>query len=264
MGLVDTHCHLQDARFDNDRERVIQSALETVDWLIVVGDTLATSRAAVELARDRVYATVGIHPHHAEEATPDILLLLRALARRPHVVALGEIGLDYFYEHAPRPVQRDALTAQLDLARQAGLPVVIHNRNPKDGIDAQTDLTAVLNQAGPPLPSGVMHCFSGDAAFAEQCIEWGFHISFAGNLTFPKAHPLRDAALHVPDDRLLVETDSPYLAPQPVRGQRCEPSHVRYTAEILAGLKGKSLDEFAQQTTENAERLFGIRRTHII
>ena len=249
-GLVDTHCHLQDPAFDEDREDVLHRALETLEWLVVVGDRLETSRTAQALVRRHVYATVGIHPHHADEADAPALAGVRDLAGHPGVVAIGEIGLDYYYEHAPRNRQREALEAQMDLASALGLPVVVHCR------DAQEDMASVLDACHRLLVSGVMHCFSGDAAFAERCLAWGFHISFAGNVTFPKAGLLREAAAAVPLDRLLVETDSPYLAPQPVRGKRSEPVHVTHTARCLADLKGVAMAEFAARTTQNARRLF--------
>ncbi|MCP4639711.1 MAG: TatD family hydrolase [bacterium] len=252
MRLVDTHCHLQDPKFDDDRDALLANTLHHLAWIVVVGDTLASSRQAVELASDRVFATVGVHPHNAAEfgsATPDAL---RDLAAAPHVVALGEIGLDYYYDFSPRDTQRRAFVEQLILARDLGLPVVIHCR------DAQDDLAAVLDGFDGPLPRGVMHCFAGGPDFAQRCLDWGFHISFAGNVTFKKAQELRDAALAVPMNRLLVETDSPYLAPVPKRGKRCEPCFVRHTAELVADLKNVPFDEFADQTTRNAERLFGV------
>ncbi len=250
MALVDAHCHVQGAAFDDDREAVVGRALETLEWIVVAGDELETSRAAVALARDRVYATVGIHPHHAEAVDASALADIRELAGEPRVVAIGEVGLDYYYEHVPRERQQAAFRAQLDLASELALPVVIHCR------DAYEAITPILEACHRRLAGGVMHCFSGDAAFAKRCLTWGFHISFAGNVTFPKATPLREAALAVPMDRLLVETDSPYLAPQPVRGKRCEPIYVQHTARLLADLKGVPFDNFARQTTENARGLF--------
>ncbi len=250
MIAVDTHCHVQDKAFDNDREAVIACALDDLGWIVVIGDTLDSSQAAVDLVRDRVYAAVGIHPHHAGDADAESLHALRTLAGQSGVVALGEIGLDYFYEHAPRTTQKKALEAQLALAADVGLPVVIHCR------DAYEDITPILDAYHDTLAGGVMHCFSGDTAFVEQCLAWGFHISFAGNVTFPKAEPLRVAARAVPLDRLLVETDSPYLAPQPVRGKRCEPTHVLHTARLLSETKEVALVELLEATSRNAARLF--------
>jgi len=250
MALVDTHGHVQASAFDRDREVVLGRARDRLAWIVVVGDDVPSSRAAVALAGDRVYATVGIHPHHAEDVTPSAIEAVRELAQDTGVVALGEIGLDYHYEHAPRDRQQAALRAQLDLAAALALPVVVHCR------EAETDMGAILEAWHARLAGGVMHCFSGDAGFAERCLAWGLHISFAGNVTFPKAGALREAARAVPMDRLLVETDCPYLAPQPVRGKRCEPVHVEHTAALLAELKGVSQDAFARQTTVNAQALF--------
>jgi len=251
MRPVDSHCHLQDRAFDADRREVLDRALDALEFLVVVGDCLDTSREAVDLCGDRVHAVVGFHPYHAERALTSIDAL-RELAGQPGVVALGEIGLDYYNKFAPEDAQRHAFRRQLELAVDLRLPVVVHSR------EAEHDTAAILHEFAAELPGGIMHCFAGDAAFAERCLSWGFLISFAGNVTFPKAAPLRDAALAVPLDRLLVETDSPYLAPQPVRGRRCEPAYVRHTAETLAGLKGVPYDDFAARTTENARRIFGV------
>lgn len=250
--MVDTHCHLQDPRFDVDRETVIEAALEVLEWLVVVGDTIDSSRAAVHLTRPRVYATVGIHPHHADEWNADASAALLELRGHLGVVALGEIGLDYYYDHASRPVQRATFEAQLALAEKLRLPVVVHCR------EAQQDAIDILESFQDRLPAVVMHCFSGGPEWADRCVSRGFYVSFAGNLTFPKAEELRESVPIVPFDRLLVETDCPYLAPQPVRGKRCEPGHVRYTAETVAQLKRVSLEEFSCQTSDNARRVFNV------
>jgi len=252
MALVDSHCHLQTAAFDADRDEVLARALDRLAWLVVVGDELDHSREALAMTGPRVRATVGIHPHHAVEADGRAFGALRELALDPRAAAVGEVGLDYYYEHAPRDRQREALLAQLDLAATIGKPVVIHCR------DAEDDMAAILEDAHARLSGGVMHCFSGTAAFAERCLAWGFHVSFAGNVTVSKADAIRDAAAIVPMDRLLVETDSPYLAPHPLRGKRCEPAFVEHTARFIADLKGVPFDEFTECTTENAARLFGV------
>lgn len=253
MGLVDTHCHLQSERFDEDRDAVLARAVEALDWIVLIGDSLESSQAAVDLVEEQVYAAVGVHPYHPEQVSDEGLARLRSLAARPGVVAIGEIGLDYYkYNEAPRDVQQSAFRAQLELAANLNLPVVIHNR------ESQDDLASILDEYHATLCGGIMHCYSGDAAFVERCLSWGFHVSFAGNVTFPKAQGLRDAAGAVPMNRLLVETDSPYLAPQPVRGTRCEPAFVTYTAETLAKVKGLDLDTFIAQTTANARALFRV------
>lgn len=253
MPLVDSHCHLQDPKFDDDREAVLARALEALDWLVVIGDDVPTSEAAVALTGPRVYATVGVHPYHAGSVDDATVERLRSLASRDGVVGIGEIGLDYFqYNETPRDVQASGFRRQLDLAVELGLPVVIHNR------ESTEDLCGILDEYARALAGGVLHCFAGDEAFVERGVSWGFYISFAGNVTYPKAEALRVAARAVPLERLLVETDAPYLAPQAVRGKRCEPAFVQYTADFLAELKGVAPEELRRVTAENAGRLFRV------
>ncbi len=252
MRLVDTHCHLQDPRFAEDRDAVIQEALESLEWIIVVGDDLPNSRLGVEMTRDRLYATVGFHPYHATQVNAETLQELRHLAQHPKVAAIGEIGLDYYNEFSPRAAQHAAFTQQLELACELQLPVVIHNRQ------ADTDTLALLDPFIQQLPACVMHCFGSDAAFARTCAKRGLYVSFAGNVTFPKAQPLREAALAMPLERLLVETDAPYLAPQSHRGRRCLPQYVLHTAKALAELKKIPLEEFCGTITQNAGKAFRI------
>lgn len=250
--LVDTHCHLQDDAFDADRAEVIARSLEALEWMVVIGDDLEASRRAVALTGPRVFAAAGFHPYHAAAVDGAAIDELRALAQAPGVRAIGEIGLDYHNVYAPPDAQHAALRAQLDLAVELELPVVIHNR------DSHADMIAVLDEYHRRLTGGIMHCFDGDAGFVGKCAGWGFHVSFAGNVTYPKAANLREAARAVPLDRLLVETDSPYLSPVPMRGRRCEPAYVQHTAAALAREIGAPLDEFTAQTTENAARLYGV------
>ena len=251
MPLVDSHCHLQDAKFDADRDAVLSRALDVVNWLVVIGDDVPTSEQAVALIRPRVYATAGIHPYYAATADAAGIDRLRALAARPGVVAIGEIGLDYFeHNDTPRDVQHAGFIRHLDLAAELQLPIVIHNR------DSDDDLCAILDQHASRLVGGVLHCFSGGIKLIERAPVWNFHVSFAGNVTYPKAQDLRDAARLVPLDRLLIETDAPYLAPQAVRGQRCEPAFVRHTAACIAEVKGLTLEALSAATAENAARLF--------
>ena len=252
MRLLDSHCHIQHDAFDADREEVIARTLEALEGLVVIGDSVEASRSGVALCRDRIAATVGIHPHHADQATPGELSSIEELALDPGVAAIGEIGLDYHYNYSSPAHQRAAFQSQLEMAIRLKRPVVIHCR------EAEPDAIAIIEPVHKELVGGVMHCFGGDAAFAERVLTWGFHISFAGNVTYPKAHSLRDAARIVPLDRLLVETDSPYLAPQPVRGKRCEPLHVRHTALFLADLKGTPFEDLARCTTENARRVYAL------
>ncbi|NUM56704.1 MAG: TatD family hydrolase [Candidatus Hydrogenedentes bacterium] len=257
MRLVDTHCHLQDAKFDDDRAAVMARALDTLDGIVLIGDTVESSRAAVALTRENVYAAVGVHPYHPDEISAETLSALTELASNRYVVAIGEIGLDYYkYNEAPAPLQQAAFHAQLELAADLSLPVAIHNR------DAEADTLSILAEHDAEIPGVIMHCFSGDAAFAERCSGRGYYVSFAGNVTYPKAGALREAAAVVPMDRLLLETDSPYLAPQPVRGRRCEPAFVTHTAETLATVKNVDVQELVERTTDNAMRVFrlGARR----
>lgn len=254
--LADTHCHLQDEAFCPDRDEVIARALDALDFAVVIGDDLDSSERACELVREGIYAAVGVHPYHAEvfaDRKAASLERLRALAQRPGVVALGEMGMDYYkYCPAPPAVQRDAFAAQLELAAELRLPVVVHNR------DAHEDLGAVLDRYASQLPGGILHCFSGGLDFLKRGLDWGFHISFAGNVTYKKAGELREAARETPLDRLLVETDSPYLAPQAVRGSRCEPAFAVHTAACIAECKGLPLEEAAAAMTANARRLLGV------
>jgi len=253
MPLVDSHCHLQDKKFDEDRKDVIARSLETLDWLVVIGEGMDTSRQAYDLIQENVYATVGVHPYYAAQITDETLAELREMASNPSVVAIGEIGLDYFkYNDTPKDVQETGFRRQLELACELNLPVVIHNRESTD------DLSKILEEYTDSLPGGILHCFAGSVDFVERVLGWGFHISFAGNVTFPKALELKTAAKQVPMDRLLVETDAPYLAPQAVRGRRCEPAYTRHTAEYLANLKGVSYEDLSSATAENAAVVFGV------
>lgn len=254
MGLVDTHCHLQSQRFDVDRDAVVEACLEKLDWLVVIGDDMASSRAAVAMTGPRIHAVVGMHPYYAKDVDADVLDELRDLAVQPGVIGLGEMGLDYFNEYSPRPDQARAFEAQLALACELNLPVVIHNR------EADEDCHAILKGFADRLPGCIMHCFGSGPDYAEKFVELGFYISFAGNVTFSKAVTLQEAAKVVPMDRLLVETDAPYLAPIPLRGKRCEPWHVQHTAAFLAELKGVPLDEFGAQTSSNAMRVYNVDR----
>ena len=259
--FVDSHCHLQHEAFNDDRQDVLARALDQLAWLVVVGDDARASITAAAMAAEpstagRVFAIVGIHPHNAAharaKADDDQMKTVRRLLAEPRVVALGEIGLDYHYEFSPREVQRDVLRSQLDLALEMRVPVVFHCR------EAENDFVELVEPVARQLRAGIMHCFGGDAQFAQSCLEWGFYISFAGNVTFPKARVLQEAAAAVPLDRLLVETDSPFLAPQPVRGQRCEPLYVLHTARFLAGMKNLDVEKLAEITSQNARRAFSI------
>jgi TatD DNase family protein len=251
--MIDSHAHLDDRRYDGDREQMLQRAREAgVEGFVTIGCDLATSRAAVELA-DRypfVYATVGVHPHEVRHVQDGWYDELRGLARHPKVVAYGEIGLDYHYDHSPRDVQRARFREQVRVARELRLPIVVHTR------EAQDDTLAILREERASEPGGVFHCFSGDAWLAKDALALGFYLSFSGVLTFQNATILREIAATVPMDRLLIETDCPYLTPVPYRGKRNEPAFVGLVARTLATVKSVSAEEIGRVTSENARRLF--------
>ena len=271
--LVDSHCHLDNQQFDQDREAVLERAFAAgVNRMMVIGtgDGPPDLEAAIRLA-DRypaLCATVGVHPHDAGKADREIYRRLEGLLKHPKVMALGEIGLDYHYDFAPRHVQRDVFVEQMRIARDARMPIVIHTR------EAWEDTLALIEEhwvppklagdsrhngtSGPvPIPS-IMHCFSGGPAEAERCVELGFYLSFGGIVTFPKAAEVREAARTAPLDRILVETDAPYLAPVPKRGKRNEPAFMVETARKLASLRETSLEEIAAATSRNFERLINV------
>ena len=254
--LIDTHTHLDDTRYDADRDLMIARARDAgVDRMITIGCDLATSEAAVALAdrHSAVYASVGVHPHEVKHIADGWYDRLRRLAAHDKVVAYGEIGLDYHYNHSPPAEQRERFREQLRLARELRLPVVIHTR------EAQEDTIRILREEWSPETGGVFHCFSGDAWLAKDALDLGFYLSFSGILTFQNAGMLRDIAKTVPMDRLLIETDCPYLAPVPHRGKRNEPTYVRHVADTLAGVLGAvSIEAVAESTTANARRLFRI------
>jgi len=259
LSLIDTHCHLDFPDYQADYAAMLARARGSgVVEIITVGIDLPTSRTAVALAQAaaesesilKIHATVGVHPHHVNELVEDDYLRLRELASAPRVVAYGEIGLDYAKEYSPAPLQRHHFAAQVRLARELGLPLIIHDR------EAHEDTLAILKEAGPLPAGGVMHCFSGDAALAEEVLAMGFYISIAGVVTFKTAATLREAVSRVPLDRLLLETDGPFLAPVPCRGKRNEPAFLTFIAAKIAELKGCSLAEVTAATTANARRLF--------
>jgi TatD DNase family protein len=253
--IVDSHCHLDNGQFNADREAVIERALEAgVERMLVIGtgEGPPDLEVAIRLADAHapIYATVGVHPHDASKASGDTYRGLAELLSHPKVLALGEVGLDYHYDFSPRDVQRGAFIEQMGIAAGARKPIVIHTR------EAWDDTLALLEQHWKPtgLP-GIMHCFSGSAAEAERCLALGFYLSFGGIVTFPKATELQEVARTAPADRILVETDAPFLAPVPKRGKRNEPAYVIETAQKLAALRGESLKTIAEMTTRNFQRL---------
>jgi TatD DNase family protein len=252
VRLVDSHVHLDDSKFDADREQTIERALAAgVECMMAIGtgDGPADLEVAVRLAErhDFIYATIGVHPHDASKANAGTWTRMRELAKHPKVLAVGEIGLDYHYDFSPRDVQRAVFEQQLAIAAEAGKPIVIHTREAWD--DTLETLRAHWHGAG------VMHCFSGGEAEARQALDLGFHLGFGGVLTFPKAEAVRQAARMAPADRILVETDCPYLAPVPHRGKRNEPAFVVKTVLRLAEVRQCAPEEIAEVTTGNFERL---------
>ena len=250
--LVDTHAHLQWTSFDKDREKVIKRATEAcVEYIVNIGFDLDGSIDAIELAEKHkeLYATVGIHPHNASQLNQHALDKIRQLLENSKVVAIGEIGLDYYRNLSPRQAQREAFETQLLLAEELELPVVIHDR------EAHTDVLKTLSKFEGRL-KGVMHCFSGSREMAEQCIKLGFYISFAGPVTFPNAHKLHETAKRIDLEKIVLETDSPWLAPQGMRGKRNEPAFLPFIAEKIARLKGIFVDELIEASTKNAKEIF--------
>ena len=256
-NLIDTHCHIQTEEFDADRDEVLERAAEAgVDTLIVVGGAgdLSTNDEAVRLADEHpgVYATVGMHPHDAKDVAAEDMDRLRDLARHPKVVAIGETGLDFHYDHSPRQVQRDMFERFVFLAVETGLPIVVHNR------ESDREVAETIRDRGGGSLRGVIHCFTSDTEAARSFLDLGFYLSFSGIVTFKNAHGLREVARQVPTDRLLIETDAPFLAPVPRRGRRNEPAYVRFVAEALAQVRGIGVDEIADAVSRNARALFGL------
>lgn len=255
--LIDSHCHLDHEQFNADRDAVIERALEAgVERMLAIGagDGPPDLEAGIRMAdrHSAIFATVGVHPHEASKATSDTYRQLAELLKHPKVLALGEIGLDYHYDFSPREVQRDVFAEQMRVAADARKPIVIHTR------EAWADTLALIERHWTPtgLP-GIMHCFSGGPAEAERCLALGFYLSFGGIVTFPKSLDLQEAAKMVPSNRMLVETDAPYLAPVPKRGKRNEPAFVIETARKVAALRGETLESVAAATTANFLTLTG-------
>ena len=257
MYLVDTHCHLDAEYFPTGPDDALARARAAhVGGFVVVGvgRDLAPARSAVVLAQrlpDRVGAAVGIHPHDATTWSDAAHAELTALARDASVVAVGEIGLDYHYDHSPRDVQRDVFARLIALARELAKPIVVHTR------EAAADTLAILEAENARDVGGVIHCFSEDRAFAERALDLGFDLSFSGIVTFKAAKSVQAVAGWAPLERILVETDSPYLAPVPMRGKPCEPAYIVHTATRVAELRGMTLEALAEATTVNASRRFG-------
>lgn len=263
--LIDTHAHLDFSQFDDDRDQVVDRATkEGISHIVTVGFDLDSSRQAVALtdSYSSLWACVGIHPHRASQVNPKVLDNLRELIRHHRVVGVGEIGLDYYRDRSPRDVQRRVFRQALDLAAEAGKPVVIHDRAAHE--DVMHIIRAWVQVVGstdgklePPL--GVVHCFSGDLTAAGELFKLGFYVSIAGPVTFPKARRLQELVKGLPLEMLLVETDCPFLSPHPYRGKRNEPANVRLIVQRIAQIKGMPLDKVSQVTTENACRVFRLQ-----
>lgn len=261
--LIDTHCHLDFKEFDSDREAVVQRAKEAgVEYIINVGSSIEGTKKSLDLAAryEAVYATIGVHPHHAPEVNSSSLKSLKELAGDEKVVGVGEIGLDYYHNPLAPSQQMETFRSLIRLARELNLPLIVHNR------DAHKDTLAILKDELSPPISGVVHCFSGDEEFLEECLSLGLFVSFTCNLTFKNAHSLRSLAKLLPLERLLLETDAPFLAPQAyseghmLRGKRNEPAYLKFLVEELARLKGVSREDIAAVTTDNALNLFRFKK----
>jgi TatD DNase family protein len=254
--LIDTHAHLQDRKLYGDIDNVLQRAKEAgVEKIVCVGYDLSSSQEALQLAQKykQIYAAVGVHPHDAQTLTPEVLEKLRILAKDPRVVAIGEIGLDYYRDLSPRDKQKEAFIQQIRMAHAIGKPIIIHDR------DANQDVMEIIKREKAGKNQGVMHCYSGSLPLALESIKEGFYISFAGPLTYKNARKAQEVAAKIPMDRLLVETDCPYLTPEPLRGKVNEPAHVRYVAEKMAQLRNQHLDELAYITGRNARKVYRIK-----
>ena len=263
MDLIDSHAHIDFPQFAEDRGAMLQRAREAgVNTLLAVGTGPGPEKLDAALpyaeAHDWIYSSVGIHPHEAKEVTPQHLDQLARLAQHPKVIAWGEIGLDYFYDHSPRDTQAAVFRSQMELARAAKLPIIIHCR------DAWDDCLYQIEQHWKPTGlGGILHCFTGTLDHAKRGLDMGFYISFAGNSTYPKTQHLRDVAKEIPVERILIETDSPYLAPQTYRGKRTEPAYVAEVAKTLAAVRNLPPEEFAAATAANFRRLFRIARPDV-
>ncbi|GIO09811.1 hydrolase TatD [Brevibacillus reuszeri] len=255
--LFETHAHLNAKEFDEDREEVIARAQENgVSTIVNIGFNAETIPTCMELAEahDFIYAVIGWHPQDAKDMTDEHLEWIEELSRHPKVVGLGEMGLDYYWDTSPKDVQAEVFRKQIRLARKLDMPIIIHNR------DAHHDVLTILKEEKAADVGGIMHCFSGSWETAKLALDMNFYISFGGPLTFKNAKQPKEVAAKVPQDKLLIETDCPYLTPHPFRGKRNESGYVRYVCEEMANIRGLSYEEMAQITTDNAKRLFRLSK----
>ncbi|KIL52500.1 TatD family hydrolase [Jeotgalibacillus soli] len=251
--LFDTHLHLNAEQFEDDLPEVITRARENgVEWMVVVGFDRPTIKKAMELIDeyDFIYAAVGWHPVDAVDMTDEDLAWIEELADHPKVVAIGEMGLDYYWDKSPKEVQKEVFRKQIKLAIKVNLPIIIHNR------DATQDVIDILKEEDAVQVGGIMHCFGGSVETARECLDLNFMISLGGPVTFKNAKKPKEVAVEIPLDRLLIETDAPYLAPHPYRGKRNEPAYVKLVAEQIAELRGITFEEVGNQTTQNAKKIF--------
>lgn len=250
--LIDSHVHLDKEQFDLDREYLIKNLKNNgIESVVNIGADLKSSIRSVELAKEyeNIYATVGVHPHSAKELTDHMLKKLEDLTKEEKVVAIGEIGLDYHYDNSPRDVQRQWFKKQIKLAKKLDMPIVVHSR------EADEDTLKILKEEKENL-RGVIHCFSSDRKMMKEYIDLGFYIALGGPVTFKKTDELKEVAKIVPIEKLLVETDAPYLAPHPYRGKRNEPIFVKQTAQLIAKLKGMTIEDLTLQTNKNTRAVF--------
>ena len=270
--FIDSHAHLEGKRYDSDRDEVLARAKQCgIEAYLAIGngDGPETADCGIRLAEKydgkpkypRIWASVGIHPHEASLANEAADTQMLQWARHPKVIGWGEIGLDYFYDHSPREIQKAVFLRQMELARAAKLPIIIHCRPSDNSANAWDDCLAMITEHWHSSGlGGILHCFTGNIEHAHRGLDLGFMISFAGNITFPKAQPIRDAAHIVPLNRMLIETDSPYLAPIPHRGQRNEPAYVKEVARQIGELRNLSTEEIGWQTAQNFYRFFGLKQ----
>ncbi|WP_163969226.1 TatD family hydrolase [Oceanobacillus halotolerans] len=253
--LFDTHVHMNARQFFEDREETIQRAFDAaVQYMVVVGFDRETIPLAIEIAEqyETIYAAVGWHPVDAIDMTDDDLAWIEELSSHPKVVAIGEMGLDYHWDKSPKAVQKEVFRKQIHLAKKVNMPIIIHNR------EATEDIIAILKEENAKDVGGIMHCYNDSVQYVQDCLDMNFYISLGGPVTFKNATHPKEVAVELPLDRLLVETDAPFLAPHPNRGKRNEPSYVTLVAEKIAALRGMDYDELCKKTTENAKVFFGI------
>ncbi len=273
--FIDSHAHLEGKRYDSDLEQVLARAKQNgIEAYLAIGngDGPGTADCGIKLAEQydgkpecpRIWASVGIHPHEASLANEAADSQMLQWARHPKVIAWGEIGLDYFYDHSPREIQKTVFLRQMELARRTRLPIIIHCRPSDKSENAWDDCLSMISEHwGTSGLGGILHCFTGSVEHARRALDMGFMISFAGNVTFPKAQSIRDAAQMVPLNRMLIETDSPYLAPIPHRGQRNEPAFVKEVARQIGDLRGLSAEEIGSQTAQNFYKFFGLAADNV-